>query len=75
MRSDPGSSPNGESYATLDLAVTYLRPITRETGRILCEGRLGHRGRAAATADATVVAEATGKLLAQGRATLLMRSG
>ncbi len=64
----------GESYTTLDLAVTYLRPITRETGRVLCEGRLGHRGRAVATADAAVVAEATGKLLAQGRATLLMRS-
>lgn len=63
----------GERYTTLDLGVTYLRPIGLDTGRVLCEGRLAHRGRTVATAEATVVAERSGKLLAQGRATLLLR--
>jgi uncharacterized protein (TIGR00369 family) len=63
----------GRRYTTLDLSVTYLRPITHATGRVLCEGRLGHLGRTVATAEATLVAEATGKLLAQGRATLVLR--
>ena len=68
--------PAGVGYSTLDLSVTYVRPITRATGRVTCEATVVHRGRTVATAEARLVAEATGKLLAHGTATLLVeRSG
>jgi acyl-coenzyme A thioesterase PaaI-like protein len=42
--------PAGVGYATTDLQVRYVRGITRDTGRILCEGTVVHRGRTMATA-------------------------
>jgi uncharacterized protein (TIGR00369 family) len=65
----------GLLYTSLEVKVNFARPITRDTGRVLCEGTVVHRGRTVATAEARVVAEATGKLLAHGTATcLLMRA-
>jgi uncharacterized protein (TIGR00369 family) len=66
----------GVLYTSLEFKVNFARPITRDTGRVLCEGTVIHRGRTIATAEARVVAEATGKLLAHGTATcLLIRGG
>src|SRR5688500_5333396 len=31
--------PAGAGYTTLELKVNFTRPITSETGRVLCEGR------------------------------------
>jgi len=64
--------PAGASYTTTDLKVTFTRPILLDTGRVLAEGTVVHRGRKLATAEARVTAEDTGKLLAHGSATLLL---
>ena len=66
--------PAGVGYATLELKVNFTRPITTDTGRILCEGKLVHRGGRVATAEGRVFAEATGKLLAHGTTTCLILS-
>jgi uncharacterized protein (TIGR00369 family) len=67
--------PAGVGYTSLGLEVKYLRPINRDTGRILCEGTVVHRGRRQATAEARLTAEDTGKLLATGTSTLMIFDG
>jgi uncharacterized protein (TIGR00369 family) len=64
--------PAGVGYTSLGLEVKYLRPISRDTGRVLCEGTVVHRGRKQATAEARLTAENTGKLLATGTSTLMI---
>jgi uncharacterized protein (TIGR00369 family) len=66
--------PAGAGYTTLELKVNFTRPITSETGRILCEGTLVHRGGRVATAEGRVFVEANGKLLAHGTTTCLILS-
>jgi uncharacterized protein (TIGR00369 family) len=66
--------PAGTGYTTLELKVNFTRPITTETGRILCEGTVVHRGGRVATAEGRVYAEADGKLLAHGTTTCLILS-
>jgi hypothetical protein len=53
-----------------------LCPAARqgETGRVLCEGEVLHRGGRVATAEGRVIAERTGKLLAHGTTTCLILS-
>jgi uncharacterized protein (TIGR00369 family) len=67
--------PAGVGYTSLGLEVKYLRPISRDTGRILCEGVVLHRGRKQATAEARLTAEDSGKLLATGTSTLMIFGG
>jgi uncharacterized protein (TIGR00369 family) len=62
----------GHGYTTLELKVNYTRPITADTGRVLCEGRIVHRGGRVATAEGRVWAEGSGKLLAHGTTTCLI---
>jgi len=57
---------------TLEVKVNFARAITRDTGRMLCEGTIVHRGRTIATAEARLVAEASGRLHAHGTATCLL---
>jgi uncharacterized protein (TIGR00369 family) len=64
--------PSGAGYTTLEVKVNFARAITRDTGRILCEGTVVHPGRTVATAEGRVIAEETGKLLAHGTATCLI---
>jgi uncharacterized protein (TIGR00369 family) len=59
-------------YTSLEVKANFARPITRDTGRLLCEGTIVHRGRTIATAEARVVAEADGRLHAHGTATCLL---
>ena len=66
--------PAGAAYTTLELKVNFTRPITRETGRVLCEGEVVHRGGRVETAEGRVIAERTGKLLAHGTTTCLILS-
>jgi uncharacterized protein (TIGR00369 family) len=65
--------PAGTGYSTIDLKVTYVRPITKDTGPIVAEGVVLHPGRKVMSAEGRVVAERTGKLLAHGTATLLVQ--
>jgi uncharacterized protein (TIGR00369 family) len=64
--------PAGVGYTTLELKVNFTRPITAATGRILCEGKVVHRGGRTATAEGRVFAEESGKLLAHGTTTCLL---
>lgn len=64
--------PAGTAYTTLELKVNFVRPITRETGRLRCEGRVIHMGRRTATAEAKV-SDADGKLYAHATSTLLVQ--
>ena len=65
--------PAGWSYGTLDLQTRFVRPITGDTGRMLCEGVVVHRGRSTATTEGRVWVEESGKLLAHGSGSALLR--
>jgi uncharacterized protein (TIGR00369 family) len=62
--------PAGTGYTTTDVQVRFVRPITRDSGRIECIGEVVHRGRTLATAEARVMAG--DRLLAHGTASLLI---
>lgn len=63
--------PAGVGYTSVDLNVTFLRPVTRETGRLRCEAEVIHAGRSIATARAEIVNEA-GKRFATGTTTCMI---
>ena len=62
----------GVGYTSLGLEAKYVRPITRDTGRVLCEAKVLYRGRRQATAEASLTAADSGKLLAHGVATCMI---
>jgi uncharacterized protein (TIGR00369 family) len=64
--------PAGVGYTSLGLEAKYVRPITRDTGRVLCEANVLYRGRRQATAEASLTAADGGKLLAHGVATCML---
>ncbi len=64
--------PAGVAYTSLGLETKYLRPITRDTGRVLCEAKVVHRGRRQATAEATLTSAESGKVLASGTSTCMV---
>lgn len=63
--------PAGAGYTTLELKVNLVRPLTRETGLVRCEGRTIHVGGRVATAEARLV-DAAGKLYAHATTTCLI---
>ena len=58
-------------FTTLDIKITYVRPVTVESGEVSAEGRVIHGGRRVALCEATL-ADASGKLLAHGTGTCLI---
>jgi uncharacterized protein (TIGR00369 family) len=64
--------PAGVPYTSLELKLNFVRPITASTGRVLCEGKVVHRGSQIATAEGRLYVESTGKLLAHGVTTCLI---
>jgi uncharacterized protein (TIGR00369 family) len=64
--------PAGVAYTSLGLEAKYVRPITRDTGRVRCEANVLYRGRRQATAEANLTAADSGKLLAHGVATCMI---
>lgn len=66
--------PAGVGYTSLGLEAKYVRPITRDTGRVLCEANVLYRGRRQATVEANLTAAGSGKLLAHGIATCMILS-
>lgn len=64
--------PAGVGYTSLGLEAKYVRPITRDTGRVLCEANVLYRGRKQATAEANLTAADSGKLLAHAVATCMI---
>lgn len=62
----------GERYTTVEMKVSYLRPILAgKTGRLVCSGAVINRGRTLALAEAKLVDEA-GKLYAHGTETCMI---
>ena len=64
--------PAGTGYTTLETKGNFVRAIRPDTGRILCEGVVVHRGGRVATAEGRVTSERTGKLLAHGTSTCMV---
>lgn len=60
-----------QAYTTLELKISYLRPITDDSGPIRAEGRTVRVGRRAAFAEATL-SDSDGTLLATATSTLLV---
>jgi uncharacterized protein (TIGR00369 family) len=56
----------GTGYTTLDLNATFLRPMTSDTGKVVCEATVVHTGSRIATAEGRVISARTGKLIATG---------
>jgi uncharacterized protein (TIGR00369 family) len=63
--------PEGLTYTTIDLNVTFIRPVTLTTGRLSCPGEVVNVGRRVGTARARLE-DADGKLYATGTATCLI---
>lgn len=64
--------PAGVAYTSLGIEAKFVRPLTRDTGRVLCEATVLYRGRRQATAEATLTAADSGKLLGSGTATCMI---
>lgn len=58
----------GEAYSTAEMKINYTRPITPQTGLVICEGKVVHKGRTLAVSEARLLDE-NGKLLAFGTET------
>jgi uncharacterized protein (TIGR00369 family) len=66
--------PAGVGYTTLEIKTNLLRPITAETGRLLCEGKAIHVGGRVAIAEARLTDE-SGKLYAHATTTCMIFRG
>ena len=67
--------PAGVGYTTVELKVNFLRPITTQTGRLLCEGNTIHVGGRIGTAEARLT-DASGKLYGHATTTcMIFRDG
>jgi len=60
-----------QAYTTLDLNISYLRPLTLDSGLVRAEGRVRSIGRRAAFAEATLT-DSQGRLCATATSTLLV---
>jgi uncharacterized protein (TIGR00369 family) len=58
-------------YSTVDIMVHLTRPISAQTGAIVAEGRVVHRGSRIATAEGRLT-DAEGRLLAHATTTCLL---
>jgi uncharacterized protein (TIGR00369 family) len=66
--------PAGAGYATLELKVNLVRPLTIETGRVLCVGTVIHVGGRIATAEARIE-DTEGVLYAHATSTCMIFRG
>jgi uncharacterized protein (TIGR00369 family) len=61
----------GETYATVDMAISLVRAVTERTGKLRCEGKIVHVGGRIATAEGRVW-DGTDTLIAHGTETCLI---
>jgi uncharacterized protein (TIGR00369 family) len=61
----------GASYASLETKANFNRPITKDTGRVRCEGRVVSKGRQIISTEAKVLS-VNDKVLAHGTSTLMV---
>jgi len=63
--------PLGQGYTSMDITVSYLRPVLKSSGTLTAVGRIVKPGSRAAFAEGTVH-DASGKLVATATSTLLV---
>lgn len=63
--------PAGSTYTTLELKVSFVRPLSTATGVVTAEGGVLHGGRRAAFAEGRLV-DPAGRLLAHATTTCLI---
>ena len=63
--------PAGMSYPTLELKINFIRPVSIEVQRVLCESKVIHVGRQIGLAEGRVLDE-KGNLYAHGTTTCLI---
>lgn len=61
----------GENYTTLEMKISFVRPVLPSTGLVRCEGKVIHRGSRTATSEGRLLDE-RGKLLAHGSETCMI---
>lgn len=61
----------GQGFTTVDLAVSFVRAVHQNSGKLRCEAKVIHVGGRIATAEARLV-DAEGKLYAHGTTTCLV---
>jgi uncharacterized protein (TIGR00369 family) len=61
----------GQAYTTVDMTVSFVRPVFEKTGKLRCEGKIIHAGGRIATAEGRVWDEA-GALIAHGSETCMV---
>src|ERR1700723_2673671 len=63
--------PAGTGYTTLEFKLSFIRGMTKDSGKVRTEGRTQHVGRRTATAEARIT-DAKGRLLAHATTTCLV---
>jgi uncharacterized protein (TIGR00369 family) len=63
--------PAGAHYSSLDLSVKFLRRVTADSGRLICEGTVVHLGSRSALAQATLTGS-DGTLYAQATSSCMI---
>jgi uncharacterized protein (TIGR00369 family) len=63
----------GLAYTTVDMTITFVRPVFEKTGKLRCEGKIIHVGGRIATAEGRVLDQA-GTLIAHGSETCMVIS-
>lgn len=61
----------GQGYTTIDLRISYVRALTRNTGPVRAEGKLVHLGRSTALAEGRIY-DANDRLYAVGSTTCMI---
>lgn len=61
----------GQAYTTIDMTVSFVRPVLENSGRLRCEGKLVHGGGRVATAEGRIW-DAAAKLVAHGTETCMV---
>ena len=61
----------GEGYTSLDLTVKFLRPVTVDSGLLVCEGTVIQRGRRTALAQAQLT-DGAGRLVAHATSSCMI---
>lgn len=63
--------PAGYIAPTMQLQISYVRPITVQTGKVFCTGKVIHMGKKSATAEGRLV-DGDGKLYAHSTGTFIL---
>ena len=63
--------PAGTGYSTVELKVNFIRPLSTQTGKVLCEATVIHTGGRIATAEGKLI-DRDGKLYAHATTTCII---